>query len=128
VTYIQGEDMAETVTCQIRYKLDLTKLDKFEAYARAWMRLIERYGGTHHGYFVPRGPLEGVRMSFPGVGYEGPADVAIALFSFPDEQAYHRYREMVATDPECPAAADLNRESLCFLSYERLFLRPVART
>ena len=43
-----------TMTCQIRYKLDLSKLSEFEAYARAWILLVERYGGTHHGYFIPR--------------------------------------------------------------------------
>jgi hypothetical protein len=117
----------QTVTCQIRYKLDLSKLDEFEAYARAWMCLIERYGGTHHGYFMPRAVPEGIRMSFPGIGYEGPSDVAIALFTFPDERSYRRYRELVAADPECQAAESLYRDTLCFLNYERLFLTPVAR-
>ena len=45
---------AQPVTCQIRYTLDLSKLSAFESYARTWIVLIERYGGTHHGYFNPR--------------------------------------------------------------------------
>lgn len=39
-------------------------------------------------------------MSFPQLGYDGPADVTVAMFSFPSEESYRRYREMVATDPE----------------------------
>ncbi|HTH52622.1 MAG TPA: NIPSNAP family protein [Edaphobacter sp.] len=115
----------ETVTCQIRYKLDLNKLGEFEKYARAWMGLVERYGGTHHGYFMPRAAPNGVRTSFPKVGHDGPSDVAIALFTFPNERSYLRYREMVAADPECQSAEALYNRTHCFLSYERLFLQQV---
>jgi hypothetical protein len=124
---LRDMENTQTVTCQIRYKLDLSKLKEFEAYARAWIVLIERYGGTHHGYFIPRAAPEGARMSFPQIGSEGPNDIAIALFTFPDEQSYLRYRAMVAADPECPAAAALYSETGCFLSYERLFLQQVER-
>lgn len=41
------------ITCLIRYTINPQKLDDFELYARVWMHLIEKYGGTHHGYFVP---------------------------------------------------------------------------
>jgi hypothetical protein len=57
--------------------------------------LIEHYGGIHHGYFMPRATPDGVGFSFPGLGYDGPADVAVAMFTFPDEESYRRYREMV---------------------------------
>lgn len=122
-----------SVTCEIRYKLDVTKLPEFEAYARAWMKLIERHGGIHHGYFVPRPIPDGARISFPQVGSDGPADVAVALFSFPDDDTYQRYRKTVADDPDCGPAADLYNKTKCFLSYERLFLarvevEPVAGT
>lgn len=113
------------VTCQIRYTLDLSKLSAFESYARTWILLIERYGGIHHGYFIPRSAPEGVGFSFPGLGYDGPADVAVAMFTFPDDESYRRYRAMVATDPECQSAAALVRETSCFTRYERLFLQPV---
>ena len=116
---------SQAVTCQIRYTLDLTKLSAFEKYARTWMSLVQRYGGTHHGYFVPRATPDGVRFSFPGLGYVGPADVAVAMFTFPDEESYRRYRDMVAIDPECQSAAALVRETSCFTRYERLFLQPV---
>ena len=116
---------AHAVTCQIRYTLDLNQLVAFESYARTWIVLVERYGGIYHGYFIPRATPDGVGVSFPGLGYEGPADIAVAMFSFPDEERYRRYREMVAADPECQSAATLVRETGCFTSYERLFLQPV---
>jgi hypothetical protein len=116
---------AHPVTCQIRYTIDLNKLEAFETYARTWIVLIERYGGIHYGYFIPRTPPHGAAMSFPNLGYTGPADVAIAIFTFPDEESYHRYRKLVADDPECQSAAALVRETACFTRYERLFLAPV---
>ena len=117
---------AHPVTCQIRYTLDLNKLSAFVTYARTWTVLVERYGGIHHGYFIPRVVPDGVGVSFLGLGYDGPADVAVAMFTFPDEESYRRYREMVAADPECQLAAALVRETDCFTRYERLFLEPVA--
>ena len=118
---------SQAVTCQIRYTLNLNELSAFESYARTWIMLIERYGGTHHGYFLPRTAPDGAEISFPGLGYDGPADVAVAMFTFPDEQSYRRYRQMVKTTPECQSAAALVRETHCFTRYERLFLEPVQR-
>ena len=115
----------QAVTCQIRYTLDLNQLSAFETYARAWIVLIERYGGVHHGYFIPRTSPDVMGASFPGLGYDGPTDVAVAMFTFPNEEAYRNYREVVASDPECHAMATLVRETHCFTRYERLFLRPV---
>jgi len=40
------------ITCHIRYEIDADQLDAFERFARAWMELVERHGGTHHGYFL----------------------------------------------------------------------------
>ena len=87
------------------------------------MKLIERHGGTHHGYFVPRPIPDGARISFLQIGSNGPADVAVALFSFPDDSAYQRYRQTIAEDPDCGPAADLYNDTKCFISYERLFLK-----
>jgi hypothetical protein len=118
---------SQPVTCQIRYTLDLAQLGAFETYARTWMQLIERYGGIRHGYFVPRTNPDEVGPSFPSLGYDGPTDVAIAMFTFPDEESCRLYRKEVATEPECITAAALARESGCFTRYERLFLQPVTR-
>ena len=115
----------QAVTCQIRYTLDVTQLAAFQTYARIWIRLIERCGGIHHGYFIPRVNPDEVGVSFPGIGYDGPTDVAVAMFTFPDEESYRRYRIEVAAEPECQAAAALVRETGCFTRYERLFLQPV---
>ena len=104
---------------------DLAQLAAFEHYARTWISLIEKYGGTHHGYFVPRANPDEMGPSFPRLGFDGPADVAIAMFTFADAASYWRYRKDVATDPECLAAAELIRQTRCFTRYERLFLRPV---
>lgn len=115
----------QSLICEIRYRLDMAKLPEFEAYARAWVKLIERHGGTHHGYYLPRPIPDGARISFPEIGSNGPENVAVALFSFPDDSAYQRYRRTVAEDPECGPAADLYNTTKCFFSYERHFLRPV---
>lgn len=117
----------QPVTCQIRYTLDLAQLNAFETYARTWISLIERYGGTHHGYFIPRTNPDEVGPSFPSLGYDGPTNVAIAMFTFPDEASYRLYRKEVATDPECLTATALVQQSRCFTRYERLFLQPVPR-
>ena len=116
---------ATQVTCQIRYTLDLSQLSAFEIYARTWIRLIDRYGGTHHGYFIPRTSPDRAGASFPDLGYDGPTNVAVAMFTFPDEESYRRYRELVTADPECQSATTLVRETRCFTRYERLFLQPV---
>jgi hypothetical protein len=115
------------ISCLIRYVLVPGKLSEFERYARAWIRLVERYGGTHHGYFVPAESPPSVSYSFPGRGMSGPSDVAIALFTFPNLAAYESYRRDVATDPECLNASAAFASAPSFETYERTFLRPVLR-
>lgn len=115
------------VTCHVRYRLDPRKRAEFEAYAEVWVRLVERYGGTHHGYFMPREKPEGARLSFPGAGKDGEGNIAIALFSFPDEQTYLGYRSSVATDPDSIAANKRFGADPPFRTYERMFLRPLPR-
>jgi hypothetical protein len=55
------------ITCCIRYRVDRRKLREFEEYAKMWIALIGKFGGRHHGYFLPA---------------EGKSDEAICLFSF----------------------------------------------
>ena len=57
---------SQAVTCQIRYTLNLAQLGVFKTYAQTWISLIERYGGIHHGYFIPRVNPDEVGASFPG--------------------------------------------------------------
>lgn len=118
-------------TCLVRYVVDLEKLPDFEDYARSWISLIDKYGGTHHGYFIPGVPPEAMpdaSFSFPGLGTEGPTNVAVALFSFPDVETYNDYRRMVAEDEQCIATNARFKASPCFLSYERNFLKPVFKS
>lgn len=115
-------------TCVIRYRVEPGRLAEFRAYARAWIGLIGKYGGTHHGYFAPpegdeRLPDAG--FSFPGLGVAAPPDVAFALFSFPDVEAYDRYRAAVADDEVCKAATAKFDAAPCFSGYERSFLVPI---
>ena len=115
-------------TCCIRYQLDPDKLDEFKEYARTWVALIRKYGGTHHGYFVPgtkHDRLPSAAFSFPGLGTEGPPNVAVALFSFPSIEEYDRYRLAVADDEACKAATVRFNRSNCFSGYERTFLVPI---
>lgn len=115
------------ITCFIHYTLDPGKAVEFEHYARVWMRLIEKYGGTHHGYFVPGEAPPSAPFSFPGLGEDGPGHIAVALFSFPSSDAYEKYRKEVKDDPECIAITKLRDESQCFTKYERTFMKAVKR-
>jgi NIPSNAP len=98
------------ITCYLRYIIDPFKLKEFEHYGKLWIPLVEKFGGIHHGYFMP---------------HEGANNIALALFSFPSLALYEEYRSRAAQDPECQAAMEYYRETRCFLSYERSFLHPV---
>ena len=98
------------ITCYLRYVIDPFKLKEFEAYGKMWIPLVEKFGGTHHGYFLP---------------HEGPNNIAHAMFSFPTLAAYETYRTAAADDTECQAAMRYYRDTRCFLSFERSFVRPV---
>jgi hypothetical protein len=98
------------ITCHLRYTLDPYKLKEFEHYAKLWIPLVERFGGQHHGYFLPS---------------EGANNIALAMFSFPSLAAYEQYRTASATDAECQAAFKYAEDTRCILSYERSFFRPV---
>jgi len=98
------------VTCYLRYVIDPDRLAEFETYARMWITLVNRLGGTHHGYFLP---------------HEGANNVALALFSFPSLAEYEQYRLKALTDPDCQRAVEYSKRTHCFLSSERSFMRPV---
>ena len=98
------------VTCSIRYKVDRKKLDDFEKYAKMWIALIARFGGQHHGYFLPS---------------EGKSDEALCLFSFSSLTAYEQYRQQAATDSEAQAAVKFGEEKGVLLDWDRTFYRPV---
>jgi hypothetical protein len=98
------------ITCVVDYTIDPGKLEAFERFARAWIGLVNKHGGQHHGYFLPA---------------EGASDRALALFSFPSLAAYETYRGRFGVDPEFVAADKIRDDSGCVLRYERTFMRPV---
>ena len=115
-------------TCFIRYIVDPDKLDEFEEYARTWIELVEKYGGIHHGYFLPGSisdQLPNSSFSFPGIGKIGPDNIAVALFSFPSLKKYEVYKREVAKDEKCKAIMARSNKTKCFPSYERNFLKPI---
>ena len=116
------------ITCYVRYTVNLDEVRAFEEYGRLWIRLINRLGGDHHGYFLPTDDEKAKshgRFSFPGIGAEGPANVAVAVFSFPDWETYEFYRAEAGKHDECKAASKIVEDTQCFTSYERNFMTPV---
>jgi hypothetical protein len=98
------------ITCHLRYVIDPDQLEAFERFARRWITLVNRSGGTHHGYFLPS---------------EGASDIAFALFSFPSLAEYERYRARFGRDPDFVEADRIREESRCVVRYERTFMRPL---
>ncbi|MGE2717537.1 NIPSNAP family protein [Mycolicibacterium litorale] len=97
------------ITCVVTYTIDPAKIADFENFAAEWIRLVNKHGGDHHGYFLPG---------------EGASDKALALFSFPSLAAYEQHRALFGADPEFIAADRIRDESGCVYRYERTFMRP----
>ncbi|MBT3145448.1 NIPSNAP family protein [Neptunomonas phycophila] len=98
------------ITCYLNYVIDPYKLKEFEHYAKLWIPLVNKFGGQHHGYFLPS---------------EGANNKALALFSFPSLATYEKYREKSLEDIECIQAFAYAEETKCIVSYERSFFKPV---
>jgi hypothetical protein len=98
------------VSIFIRYVIDANKLQEFEHYGKLWIPLVEKFGGKHHGYFMPS---------------EGANNIALALFTFKSFATYEKYREDSFKDAQCQAAFQYAKDTQCIVSYERSFFRPV---
>jgi len=98
------------VTCYLNYVIDPYKAKEFEHYAKLWIPLVNKFGGTHHGYFLPS---------------EGANNKALALFSFPSLAEYEEYRVKSLADEECISAFKYAEDTMCILSYDRSFFRPL---
>jgi hypothetical protein len=103
-------DYHSMITCYLRYEVHPDRIADFEAYGAMWLDLMPRFGGIHHGYFLPS---------------EGKSDVALAMFSFPSLAAYEQYRKDAAVDPDVQKAVAFAKETRCFIRYERSFFRPL---
>jgi len=90
------------ITCYLKYTVSPFKLKEFEHYAKLWIPLVEKFGGTHHGYFMP---------------HEGANNIALALFSFPSLADYEEYRKKAASDSECQKAMAYYARTKCSDSY-----------
>ncbi|WP_044417457.1 NIPSNAP family protein [Halarcobacter anaerophilus] len=98
------------ITCYLNYIIDSKKIKEFEHYAKLWIPLVNKFGGTHHGYFLPS---------------EGVNNVALALFTFPSFAEYEKYRNDSFNDEDCINTFKYAEETDCIISYERSFFRPV---
>jgi hypothetical protein len=98
------------MTCVVDYVIDSKQIEAFEKFAKRWIDLVNRYGGRHHGYFLPS---------------EGASDRALALFSFPSLADYEKYRRHFEVNQEFIDADRIRDESGCVLRYERSFMRPL---
>ena len=100
----------KNVTCFIRYQIDPFQRDAFEAYAREWLRIIPRCGGTLLGYFLP---------------HEGTNDVAYGIIAFDSLADYEAYRARLRAAPEGRANFAFAEERRLILREECTFLRGV---
>jgi hypothetical protein len=100
------------ITCLVDYKIDPARIAEFERFCRLWFELTPKFGGTHHGYFLPG---------------EGASDRALALFSFDNLAAYEQFKFTAATDPDVAAANRLRDNEAGVLRWDRTFFRPLLR-
>ncbi|MEA9565408.1 NIPSNAP family protein [Xanthomonas sp. WHRI 8932A] len=89
---------------------DRYQLAEFEHDVRLWIPLVARFGGQHHGYFLPS---------------ERANNIALALFSCPSHAEYERYRVASLQDAGCLSAFAYVERTRCIVSDERNFLGPV---
>lgn len=116
------------VTCYIKYKLNLDELWAFEEYGKIWIKIINELGGNHLGYFLPSDDPKAEEnnvFSFQGLGAKGDKDIGVAIFSFPNWEAYEKYRVEAKNHPLCDRANRIVEETKCFVGYERSFMRMV---
>ena len=97
-------------TVFIRYQIDPFQREAFRAYAREWLRIIPRCGGSLLGYFLP---------------HEGTNDVAWGVIGFESLAAYEQYRARLKADPEGRANFERAQSQRFILREERTFLENV---
>ena len=98
------------ISCYLNYKINPKKIKEFEHYAKLLIPLVNKFGGIHHGYFLPS---------------EGANNIALALFTFPSLAEYEKYRNDSFKDKECLEAFKYAEDTDCIISYERSFFRPI---
>lgn len=101
------------IICFIEYKLDPSKLEEFEQYAKQWADIIPNCGGDLVGYFLP---------------HEGTNNTAFGLISFDSLADYERYRGRLKTDAAGSANFEFAQTERFILSEKRSFLSVVEST
>lgn len=90
-----------TITCLIRYEIDLFQRDNFKQYAENWACIIPRCGGNLLGYFLP---------------YEGTNNIAWGAIAFDNLARYEVYRSKLKLDSD-------GKANFAFAQQEHFILR-----
>lgn len=98
------------ISCLVEYQIDRGRIDEFERFCRLWLELTPKFGGVHHGYFLPS---------------DGASDRALALFSFESLAAYEQFKFSAATDERVIAANRLRDTAAGVIRWDRTFFRPL---
>ena len=88
------------LTCIIRYKIDPTKKEQFDQYARTWGQAIPRCGADLIGYYSP---------------HEGSTTLAYGIYNIESLSKYEQYRQRLSQDP-------LGKQNYAFAQHERFIL------
>jgi len=99
-----------SITVFIRYQIDPFKKELFETYAKRWLEIIPKCGGSALGYWMP---------------HEGTNNIAFALISFDSLASYEAYRARIKVDSAGAAAFAFANEHKMIMAEERTFLRQV---
>ncbi len=88
------------ITCYLKYVIDPYKVDDFERYAKMWIPLVNKFGGIHHGYFLP---------------HEGANNIGYALFSFPSLAEHfismgHHVKALTTSESRLPELTSIKVE------------------
>ena len=98
------------ISCVVEYQIDRAREAQFERFCRLWLELTPKFGGVHHGYFLPA---------------EGASDRAIAVFSFDSLSHYEDYRRRAAKDDQVLAANRIRDAQAGVIRWDRSFYRPL---
>jgi hypothetical protein len=98
------------ISCVVEYQIDRTRIAQFEEFCRRWLELTPKFGGVHHGYFLPS---------------DGSSDRALALFSFESLADYERFRVNAEADEDVAAANRLRDTEAGVIRWDRSFFRPL---
>jgi hypothetical protein len=96
------------ITCIIRYHIDPTRKELFEAYARHWGQAIPRCGADLVGYFAP---------------HEGSTTLAYGIYSVESLAAYEQYKVRLASDAIAKEAFAFARRERFITREDRTFLK-----